>query len=172
MWMDRYVFVVCNKQYASTWTGMLMNSYNSRYVNSWWQCAELPFWQVPFKKKLKKLSLLFLSFNRFILPTWYWSVVAVCCLALLLSCLCVFPVSSGPLYFSSEFCSLHLFILEGADSLVSISGLHPLPGWGPPRDNNVYSSRPWTAGMAAVKNPPSPLFPPPPSGWPWELVNW
>ena len=91
MWMDRYVFVVCNKQYASTWTGMLMNSYNSRYVNSWWQCAELPFWQVPFKKNLKKLSLLFLSFNRFILRTWYWSVVAVCCLALLLTLLCVFP---------------------------------------------------------------------------------
>ena len=31
-----------------------------------------------------------------------------------------------------------------------------------PKDNNVYSSIPWTAGMAAVKNPPSPFPRPPP----------
>ena len=34
-----------------------------------------------------------------------------------------FPVSSGLLYFSREFFTLYLFILEGSDSLVSISGL-------------------------------------------------
>ena len=39
-----------------------------------------------------------------------------------------FPVSSGLLYFGWEFFSLYLFILEGSDSLVSISGFRPLPG--------------------------------------------
>ena len=78
-------------------------------------------------------------------------------------------MSSGLLYFGCEFFSLYLFILEGSDSLVSISGFRPLPGLGPPQDNNVYSSRPWTAGMAAVKNPPSPFSPyHPPVG----RVNW
>ena len=86
------------------------------------------------------------------------------------------PVSSGLLYFSWEFFSLYLFIL---DSLVSISSLRPLPGRGPPQDNGVYSSRPRTAGTAAVKNlPPHPHHPPhsplstlhPPVGR--ELVAW
>ena len=77
-------------------------------------------------------------------------------------------MSSGLLYFSWEFFSLYLFILEGSDSLVSISGFRPVPGLGPPQDN-VYSSRPRTAGMAAVKNPPSPFSPyHPPVG----RVNW
>ena len=90
-----------------------------------------------------------------------------------------FPVSSGPLYFSSEFCGLYLFILERADSLVSISGLRPLPGW----DNGVHSSRPRTAGTSAMeKNPPShfpsPTPPPPPPPPPGlavrtgKLVAW
>ena len=80
-----------------------------------------------------------------------------------------FPVSSGPLYFSSEFCGLYLFILEGADSLVSISGLRPLPGW----DNGVHSSRPRTAGTSAMeKNPPSPFPSPIFPGWPLEFVSW
>ena len=39
-----------------------------------------------------------------------------------------FPVSSGLLNFGWEFFSLYLFILEGSDSLVSISGFRPLPG--------------------------------------------
>ena len=39
-----------------------------------------------------------------------------------------FSVSSGLLYFSWEFFNLYLFILEGSDSLVSISGFRPLPG--------------------------------------------
>ena len=39
-----------------------------------------------------------------------------------------FSASSGLLYFSSEFFSLYLFILEGSDSLVSISGFRSLPG--------------------------------------------
>ena len=99
-----------------------------------------------------------MSFIRFILPRCCWSFVLLCSLVLFLSFLS-FPVSSGLLYFSWEFFSLYLFILEGSDSLVSISGFRPLPGWGPPQDNNVYSSRPWTARMAAVKNPPPP--PPP-----------
>ena len=75
-------------------------------------------------------------------------------------------MSSGLLYFSWEFFSLYLFILEGSDSLVSISGFCPaedLP------KNIVYSSRPWTARMAAVKNPLSPSpSPPPPVG----RENW
>ena len=82
-----------------------------------------------------------------------------------------FPVSSGPLYFSSEFCGLYLFILEGADSLVSISGLRPLPGW----DNGVHSSRPRTAGTSAMEekiNPPSPFPSPIFPGWPLEFVSW
>ena len=117
------------------------------------------------------LSLVFLSFIRFILPRCCWSFVVLCSLVLFLSFLS-FSVSSGLLYFSWEFFNLCLFILEGSDSLVSISGFRPLPGWGPHQVNNVYSSRPWTAGMAVVENPPPPFFPPTPSGWPWELVNW
>ena len=35
--------------------------------------------------------------------------------------------------------SLYLFIVEGSDSLVSISGLRPLPGWGPPPVNMVLN---------------------------------
>ena len=84
-----------------------------------------------------------LSFCRFFLPRCCWSFVVLCKLVLFLSFLS-FPVSSGLLYFSWEFFSLYLFIPEGSDSLVCISGFHPLPGWGPPQDNNVYSSRLWT----------------------------
>ena len=39
-----------------------------------------------------------------------------------------FPASSGLLYFGWEFFSLYLFILDGSDSLVSISDFRPLPG--------------------------------------------
>ena len=114
-----------------------------------------------------------LSFCCFFLPRGCWSFVVLCRLVLFLSFLS-FPVSSGLLYFSWEFFSLYLFIPEGSDSLVSISGFQPHGpgGWGPPQDNNVYSSRPWTpstAGMAAVKNPPSPFsLPHPPVG----CENW
>ena len=112
-------------------------------------------------------------FVVFFLPRCCWSFVVLCRLVLFLSFLS-FPVSSGLLYFSWEFFSLYLFIPEGSDSLVSISGFHPHGpgGWGPPQDNNVYSSRLWTlstAGMAAVKNPPSPFsLPHPPVG----CENW
>ena len=67
---------------------------------------------------------LFLSYSCFILPRFCWNFVVLCSLALLLS----FPLSSGLLYFSWEFFHLCLFILEGSNSLVSISSLPPLPG--------------------------------------------
>ena len=73
------------------------------------------------------LSLVFLSFIRFSLPRCCWSFVVLCSLVLFLSFLS-FPASSGLLYFSWEFFNLYLFILEGSDSLVSISGFRPLPG--------------------------------------------
>ena len=116
-------------------------------------CEELPFWQAIFF--FFKLSLVFLSFIRFILQMLL-EFCGLCSLVLFLSFLS-FPVSSGLLYFGWEFFSLYLFILEGSNSLVSISGFRPLPGSGPPQDNNVYSFRPWTARMAAMKNPPPPL---------------
>ena len=74
-----------------------------------------------------KLSLVFLSFIRFILPRCCWHFVVLCSLVLFLSFLS-FPVSSGMLYLSWEFFSVYLFILEESDSLVSTSGLRPLPG--------------------------------------------
>ena len=119
------------------------------------------------------LSFVFLSIIRFILPRCCWSFVVLSSLVLSLSFLS-FPVSSGLLYFSWEFFSLYLFILEGSDSLVTISGFRPLPGWGPPQDNSVYSFRPWKARMAAVKNPPSPFsLPHPPVGVRiGKLVAW
>ena len=111
-----------------------------------------------------------MPFIRFILPRCCWSFVLLCNLVLFLSFLS-FPMSSGLLYFSWEFFSLCLFILEENDSLVSISGFRPLPGLGPPQDN-VYSSRPWTAGMAAVKNPTSPFSPYQLAGRIGKLVAW
>ena len=114
-------------------------------------CGKLPFWQDIFVFVFK-LSLLFLTFICFTLPRCCWSFV------LFLSFLS-FPVSSGLLYFSWELgISLYLFILEGSDSLVRISGLHPLPGWGPPKDNNVYSSRPGTAEEPSLSLFPSPTL--------------
>ena len=77
--------------------------------------------------KLFLSILVFLSFIRFILPRCCWSFVVLCSLVLFLSFLS-FPASSGLLYFSWEFFNLCLFILEGSDSLVSISGFRPLPG--------------------------------------------
>ena len=73
-----------------------------------------------------------MSLIRFILHRCCWSFVVLCSLVFYLSVLS-FPVSCSLLYFSWEFFSLYLFILEGSDSLVSISGLRPLPGWGPPK---------------------------------------
>ena len=55
-----------------------------------------------------------------------WSFVDLCSLALLLSFLC-FPASSGLLYFTLVYTCL--LSRPGSDSLVSISGLRPLPGW-------------------------------------------
>ena len=61
--------------------------------------------------------------------------MVLCSLALLLSFLC-FPrvLWSAVFHFS-----LYLFIVEGSVSLVSISGLRPLPGWGPPPVNIVLN---------------------------------
>ena len=67
---------------------------------------------------------------RLMFPRNCWSFVVLCILVLFRSSsfFFCFPVSYGLLYFSWEFFSLYLFILEGSDSLVSISGLRRLPG--------------------------------------------
>ena len=53
--------------------------------------------------------------------------MVLCSLVLFLSFLS-FPVFSGLLYFGWDSFNLYLFILEGSNSLVSISGVRPLPG--------------------------------------------
>ena len=117
-----------------------------------------------------------LSFCCFFLPRCCWSFVVLCKLVLFLSFLS-FPVSSGLLYFSWEFFSLYLFIPEGSDSLVCISGFHHaevLPKIIMFIVPDCGRSRLWTesTGDGSNEEPSLPLFPPPPSSWLWELVNW
>ena len=123
-------------------------------------CGELPFWQVIFF-----LSFIFIFTESCLLVVYSFhspQVLLEFCGFMQLRAVSFFSEFFRVLWsaiFQLEFFSLYLFILEGSDSLVSISSFRPLPGWGPHQDNNVYSSRPWTAGKAVVKNPPPPFFP-------------
>lgn len=75
----------------------------------------MPFWQVGFLKSELSFSLIL-----FILPGCYYFVVRFH-LKLPVSLLFL-TVSSCLLYFSWDFFSLYLFILQGSDSLVSVCG--------------------------------------------------
>ena len=96
-------------------------------------CGELPFWQVIFFFCLTE-SCLFVVYSfhspQVVLEfCGFMQLSAVSFFSefsrVLWSAVFSFPASSGLLYFSWEFFSLYLFILEGSDSLVSISGFEP-----------------------------------------------